>query len=86
VADVATVPPIEIPVRLVFGVPEVAEVRRLVVRPGDKLVMHLDHCPNDAEAADLIDRLHRALGDDVTVLILEPGEDLDVLSLDRSGT
>jgi hypothetical protein len=59
----------------------VAEVRRLVVRPGDKLVLKLDHFPDDAEADDLVRRLHDALGDSgVKVIILEPGADLEVLS------
>lgn len=82
----AGIPPIEIPVRFVIdGVPEVAEVRRLVLRPGERLVLKLDHCPDDAEADDLMASLHRALGDDVKVLILEPGMDLEVLSVEPAG-
>lgn len=77
--------PIEIPARLVFGVPEVAEIRRLVVRPGDKLVLKLGHCLSDAEADDLIGRLREALGDDIRVLILEPGADLEVISPEPAG-
>ena len=81
---------IEVPVkvRLVLdGVPEITEVRRLVVHPGDRLVMHVDHCLDDAQADDLVRRLHGVLGDSgVQVLILEPGEDLEVLSVEPGGS
>lgn len=60
----------------------VTEIRRLVFRPGDRLVLKLDHRPNDAEAESLIRDLKDALGDLglKKVLILEPGMDLEVLS------
>lgn len=72
--------PIEIPVKLVFGIPEVAEVRRLVIRPGDKLVLRLDHLVDESQWENLVRRLRAALGDDVPVLVLEPGADLEVIS------
>lgn len=78
--------PIEIPVNLVFGVPEAAEVRRLVLRPGDELVVKLDHWPHpDGEAEDIISSLRAVLGDDVPVLVLGPGIDLEVISASADG-
>lgn len=80
----ATVEPIEIPAKLVFGVPEVAEVRRLVLRPGDKLVLKVDHLLRQEEADRLIRRLRANLGD-VPVLLMEPGYDLEVISPEAGG-
>ena len=80
---------VEVPVRvrlLLDGVPEVSEVRRLVLRPGDRLVVKLDHCLDDAGFDRLIRDVRDALGDDVRALILEPGMDLEVLSVEPGGS
>lgn len=72
-------------VREALGVDGIAEVRRLVMRPGDRLVVKLDHCPDDEEAGRLVRDLRAALGDDVPVLILDPGADLEVISPEPGG-
>ena len=79
---------IEVPVkvRLVLDdVPGVHEVRRLVLRPGDKLVVRVDTYPDEAELAKMRESLRAVLGDEVPILIVEQGIDLEVISADPSG-
>lgn len=59
--------------------PAIAEVKRLTLHPGDRLVVNLDRQPSDMEVHQLKLRLQAILGDDVPVLVLSPGIDLEVL-------
>lgn len=59
--------------------PEITEVKRLALRPGDRVVVRLDRHPSDMEAHQLKLRVQAILGEDVPVLILPPEMDLEVL-------
>jgi hypothetical protein len=58
---------------------EIGDIRRVEVRPGDRLVVRLD-CPvDDAEFDMLLARLREAFGPGVPILLLEPGIDITVI-------
>lgn len=61
-----------------MDLPEITEVKRLEIRPGDRLVVRLDREPDDAEFDHLCGRLRALLGD-VPVVILGPDADLEVI-------
>jgi hypothetical protein len=57
--------------------PEIAEVKRLTVRPGDKLVVRLVRRPDEHEAHEIRERVQAILG--APVLVLGPDADLEVI-------
>lgn len=61
------------------GLPEITEVKRLAIKPGDRLIVRLDHEPSQYEAHEMLSRLHALLGADVPVIVLAPGMDIEVL-------
>lgn len=69
-----------------MDLPEIAEVKRLVLRPGDRLVLRLDRDLDDQEAGMLMGRLRATLGEDVPVLVLGPGADIEVLGTEPDGS
>lgn len=81
----ASFPPIEIPARLVFDVPEMAEVSRLAIRPGDVLVLRLDYELSSVTEADGIKaRVAEVFGWPVPVLILERGVEIGAIGPDEA--
>jgi hypothetical protein len=63
--------------------PEITDVNRLVLRPGDSLIVHLDRRPSEAEAHEIQDRVRAVLGmPELPVIILGPGEDIEVIGPD----
>lgn len=65
--------------------PQSTEVKRLAIRPGDLLVLKVDHYLDDEAVDDLHVRLLEALGPDVKVLVLEPGAEIGVIGPDADG-
>jgi hypothetical protein len=63
----------------VATLPEIAEIKRVTVHPGDRLVVHLDHPVDDAEFERLKREFRKFFGEDVPVLLVEPGIDITVL-------
>lgn len=62
--------------------PQATEVKRLAIRPGDRLVLKLGYDPSDAEADDIRARLRSAFegsGYVPPVLILGPGAEIGVI-------
>jgi len=61
--------------------PEITEVQRLTLKPGDRLVVRTDEKLSDQTADRLRERLHAWLGlpDDVRVLILDRGVSIEVV-------
>lgn len=60
------------------GLPEIAEVKRLTIRPGDTLIVRLGRYPDMAEVEEIRVRLTEVLGT-VPVIVLGPDEDIEVL-------
>jgi hypothetical protein len=65
--------------------PEITEIRRLTVRPGDRLVVSLEYEPTDAEVDELGRRLPAVLGTDVPIVILPPSMDITVIGPEADG-
>jgi hypothetical protein len=61
-----------------MDLPGIEKVRKLDLRPGDRIVVHLDHDPTDQEAHEIATRLPHAVGADIRVIVLPPGTDLEV--------
>lgn len=61
-----------------MDLPEITEVKRLTIRPGDRLVVRLDRQPDMAEADEITGRVRALLGG-VPVLVLGPDADLEVI-------
>ena len=61
--------------------PEISEVQRLTVKPGDRLIIRTDAKLRDDTAAYLLERVrHRFdLPDDVRVVILDSGMSMEVV-------
>jgi hypothetical protein len=59
--------------------PEGAEVKRLEYRPGDRIVIKVDHELDDYSKAMLLRDVADAFGEDVPVLVLTPGMDIMVI-------
>lgn len=60
--------------------PEITEVQRLRLEPGDALVVRLEREPDMDEAARIKARVRATLGrDTVPVLVLGPGASLEVV-------
>jgi hypothetical protein len=61
--------------------PEIAEVQRLTVNPGDRLIVRAPAKLDAATAAHLIERLRAGLDlpDDVRVVILDGGMSVEVV-------
>ena len=65
--------------------PEIADVKRLTLRPGDSLVVRLARPPTDYDAATIKGRLRAILGrDDLPVLVIGPSDDIEVLTTERT--
>ena len=60
--------------------PEVTEVRRWTLRPGDRLIVRVDHRIAAGDAGRIKDmvRVSLALPGDFPVLLIEPGMDVEV--------
>lgn len=67
-----------------WQLPEITEVQRLTLKPGDRLIVRTDEKLSDQVAAALRERLHAWLGlpDDVRVLILDRGVSIEVVEGD----
>ncbi|HET9969444.1 MAG TPA: hypothetical protein VFQ68_14510 [Streptosporangiaceae bacterium] len=63
-----------------MSLPEITEVRRLTVKPGDRLIIRTDAKLSAASAAALIGQFRSRLGlpDDVRVVILDCGMSAEV--------
>jgi hypothetical protein len=66
------------------ALPEVTEVKRLTIRPGDALVIRLDRFPDMAEAGEMQHMVRPAFGD-VPVLVLGPDADIEVVGQQGGG-
>ena len=66
--------------------PEVGEVRRLHLGPGDHLVITYPMPISDASATRLKHRAHAVFGPDVPILVLDSGAELTVAAADDVGT
>jgi hypothetical protein len=60
------------------SLPEITDVKRLTIRPGDTLIVRLGHTPDMDEAGEIVTRLKELLGT-VPVIVLGPDEDIEVL-------
>jgi hypothetical protein len=65
---------------------ELAEVKRVPLRPGDVLAVYLSREPTDYEADYISERLKTILGMDVKVVIMPPGFDLKVMGPEEEPT
>jgi hypothetical protein len=68
--------------------PQSAEVKRLAVRPGDRIVVRLDHEPSDAEWEGITRALRKAFeGLEYTppVIVLGPGMEIGVIGPEADG-
>jgi len=61
------------------NLPGIAEIRRIQLRPGDRLVVQLDHQVDDEEFDRLLGDLRKAFSPDVPILLIEPGIDITVI-------
>lgn len=71
-----------------MGLPEVTEVKRLTIRPGDSLVVRLEYDPQVDEVDEIVTGVRRALGalDYVPpVLVLGPRMDVEVIGPPDAG-
>ena len=66
--------------------PEGAEVKRLEYRPGDRIVIKVDHELDDYAKDMLLQDVAAAFGEDAPVLILEAGMDIGVVGPEAGGT
>jgi hypothetical protein len=64
--------------------PEITDIQRLALKPGDRLIVRTDEKLSDQTAAALRTRLHSWLGipDDVRILILDRGVSIEVIEGD----
>lgn len=72
-----------------MDLPEITEVKRLAVRPGDRIVLRLDRTPSLAEADEIGELVRLAFeGLDYVppVLVLGPGEDIEIVGPEADGT
>lgn len=63
-----------------MDLPEITEVKRLTLRPGDSLAIRLDREPTDCEAHEIATQVRELTG--VPVIVLPPGMDVEVISPD----
>ena len=59
--------------------PEITEVQRLTLRPGDILAVRTDAALSPADAESIREWLRERLPDDVQVLVLDRGAHLEVI-------
>ncbi len=59
------------------GLPEITEVQRLTLKPGDRIIVRVPARIDEATADRIKDRLRALLGD-VQVLVLDSGMSLEV--------
>lgn len=64
-----------------MDLPEITEVQRLTLKPGDRLIVRTDGKLRAAQAADMLERFRARLGvpDDVQVVILDNGMSAEVV-------
>ena len=71
------------PINLSTGasLPEITEIRRLTVKPGDRLIVRTDAKLDAATAARMLEQVRARLGlpDDVRVVILDSGMSVEVV-------
>jgi hypothetical protein len=67
------------------GLPEVGEVRRLHLGPGDHLVITYPVPLSQSSAIRLKERAHAVFGPDVPVLVLDCGAELAVVGPEDAG-
>jgi hypothetical protein len=62
-------------------IPEIAEVQRLTLKPGDRLIVRTDAKLSAQTAANLLERVRARLGipDDVHVVVLDSGMSVEVV-------
>jgi len=58
---------------------EVTDVERLALRPGEVLVIHLGHEPDQYTAHRVAEHMTSIVGEKVRVLVLGPGSRLEAL-------
>lgn len=68
------------------ALPEITDVRRLTLRPGDTLVLRLAREPSMADVDRIRHIVQAALDTDAPVLVLGPGEDIEVIEQTGDGT
>lgn len=68
-----------------MDLPGVAEVRRIDLRPGDRLVITLAHELDDQEFDKLRQDVRAAFGEAIPVVVLSPGMDLTVIGPENGG-
>lgn len=61
-----------------MDLPEITEVKRLGLRPGDSLAVRLDREPSEYEAHEVAERVRAITG--VPVVVLGPSMDIEVIS------
>lgn len=64
-----------------MNIPEIDEVRRATIRPGDRVILRAAMQIDMATAASAVQRFRQALqlGDDVCVVIIAPGMDVEIV-------
>lgn len=72
------------------GLPEITEVKRLAIRPGDRIIVRLDDDLYDDADLDEIERRLADMLDGLPyvppVIVLGPGIDLEVIGPEADGT
>lgn len=61
-----------------MDLPEITDVKRLTLRPGDRLVVRTRYGPSMQEAAEIREHMDR-YAPGVPVLVLGPDEDIEVI-------
>ena len=59
--------------------PEITDIKRLTLRPGDRIAVHLDHLLDDQQFDQLHVQFRKFFGPDVQILLIEPGINITVL-------
>jgi hypothetical protein len=64
-----------------MNLPEVTDVQRLTVKPGDRLIVRTDAKLDEATAARMLEVVRARLGlpDDVRIMILDRGMSVEVV-------
>ena len=64
--------------------PQSAEVKRLEIRPGDRLVVKIDREVSPGEFDSIARSLRKTFGPDVPIFLSEPGIDIKVIGPDEA--
>ena len=62
-----------------MSLPEIGEIKRIEVRPGDRLVVRLASPADDAEFDRLLREFRKFFDPSVQILLVEPGVDITVI-------